>query len=89
MATSNIKNIPARDYMMLGRLKSDCEYYLNWGSRNKKYLWAGDETEQIQMMMELYYGMPYSQRPNWLSETRLRYYSIKMTGKDLSVKFRN
>ena len=34
-------------YAMLGRLQSDCEYYLNWGNKNKKCLWAGLEHQKI------------------------------------------
>lgn len=30
-------------YMLLSRMQSDCEYYLNYGNRNPKRLWAGDE----------------------------------------------
>lgn len=27
-------------YKMLDRMKSDCEYYLGYGNRSTKYLWA-------------------------------------------------
>lgn len=37
-------------YMMLGRLQSDCEYYLGYGNRYAKHLWAGDEQDQIKSM---------------------------------------
>ena len=29
-------------YQLLGRLQADCEYYLNYGNRNIKRLWAGN-----------------------------------------------
>ena len=29
-------------YQLLDRLRSDCEYYLNYGNRHPKTLWAGD-----------------------------------------------
>ena len=35
-------------YMLLSRMQSDCEYYLNYGNRNPKRLWAGDEQRQIE-----------------------------------------
>lgn len=38
------------NYMLLGRLKSDCEYYLGYGGRNAKSLWAHDEQAQIDKM---------------------------------------
>lgn len=37
-------------YMLLSRLQSDCRYYLGYGNRSPRYLWAGDETEQIEFM---------------------------------------
>ena len=43
-----ILDIPSRyreEYMMLGRLQSDCEYYLHDGGRNPKFLWAQDEAD--------------------------------------------
>ena len=38
-------------YMLLSRMQSDCEYYLNYGNRNPKRLWAGDEQRQIEYMI--------------------------------------
>ena len=29
-------------YQLLGRLQADCEYYLNYGNRNIRRLWAGN-----------------------------------------------
>lgn len=83
MAVSRIKNVDQFKYMLLARLKADCEYYLGFGHRNKKFLWAGDENEQINKMKSLYYGMPYHQRPEWLSETKLKYYCMKLTNKNI------
>ena len=37
-------------YQLLDRLRSDCEYYLNYGNRHPKSLWAGDEKLQIEFM---------------------------------------
>lgn len=41
-------------YMLLGRLQADCEYYLGFGNRNTKRLWAGSEERQIDFMIKLY-----------------------------------
>ena len=84
MAVSEIKHVDKFNYMLLARLKADCEYYLGCGARNKKWLWAGDELEQIRKMKKLYYGMPYHQRPEWLSETKLKYYCMKLTNKNIN-----
>ena len=45
-------------YQMLGRLQMDCEYYLGFGDRNPKYLWAHDEKKQIRLMELLYEATP-------------------------------
>lgn len=41
-------------YMLLSRLQSDCDYYLHYGERHPKGLWAGDEALQIEFMTKLY-----------------------------------
>ena len=28
-------------YQLLDRLRMDCDYYLGYGNRNPRYLWAG------------------------------------------------
>ena len=42
------------EYQLLNRLQQDCEYYLGWGGKEKKYLWAKDERKQIKKMLEIY-----------------------------------
>lgn len=69
------------NYMMLNRLQTDCEYYLNYGGKSAKVLWANDEQKHINEMKKLYYNMPYHQRPQWLSETMIKYYAKKMNVK--------
>lgn len=39
-------------YKLLGRLQSDCEYYLNYGNRNTGRLWAGSVNLQIKLMVD-------------------------------------
>ena len=41
-------------YMLLARMQSDCEYYLDYGGRDPKRLWAGDEERQIDLMIKLH-----------------------------------
>ena len=40
-------------YMLLDRMRTDCEYYLGNGGRNARDLWAGDEQLQIEYMVAL------------------------------------
>lgn len=65
------------NYMMLDRLKSDCEYYLIYGGRNaKRSLWAQDEQAQIDKMRELYDSLPI--KPEWLSKEKIDEYATRM-----------
>lgn len=34
------------DYMLLDRMRTDCEYFMTYGGRNVKFLWAKDVDEQ-------------------------------------------
>ena len=60
-------------YMMLDRLKSDCEYYLVNGCRNaKQSLWAHDEQKQIDKMREIYDSLKI--KPKWLTIEQINEY---------------
>ena len=64
-------------YMMLSRLKQDCEYYLGNGNRSIKYLWAGSEKDQIQEMKDRYNTFSVDKKPEWLTwDDILRYESL-------------
>ena len=45
-------------YQLLSRMVEDCNYYLGYGNRNAKDLWANDEWEQIEIMQALYESFP-------------------------------
>lgn len=64
------------NYMMLSRLKSDCDYYLGNGNRNPRNLWAGDEARQIAKMREFYDKVP--EEPEWLTKEDIDDYEDKM-----------
>ena len=32
-------------YQLLDRMRCDCEYFLNYGNRCNKFLWAGEPKE--------------------------------------------
>jgi hypothetical protein len=66
------------NYMMLGRLQSDCEYYLNYGNRCKKHLYYHDEQKQIDKMKELYNSFPDGEKPEWLSYEQILAYEKLM-----------
>lgn len=64
------------EYMLLGRLQMDCNYYLGAGNRNSKHLWAGTPKEQIKKMKELYSKLVV--KPEWLSEKNISDYEKAM-----------
>jgi len=66
------------NYMMLSRLESDCKYYLGNGNRNKKYLWAGDEQEQINEMKKIYNSFTEDKKPEWLTFNQILQYEKEM-----------
>lgn len=75
------ENEPTKDekfrYMMLSRLKQDCEYYLGNGNRSIKYLWAGSEKDQIQEMKTRHKAFTDDKKPEWLTwDDILKYESL-------------
>lgn len=64
-------------YMMLSRLKQDCDYYLGNSNRSTKYLWAQNEADQIQEMKTRYNAFADDKKPEWLTwDDILRYESL-------------
>lgn len=75
------ENEPTKDekfqYMMLSRLKQDCDYYLGNGGRAVKYLWAQSEKDQIQEMKTRHGAFPDDKKPEWLTwDDILRYEAL-------------
>ena len=67
------------NYMLLCRLKSDCEYYIGYGGRNAKSLWAHDEQKQIDKMREIYDSLKI--KPKWLTREQIDEYAARMGAK--------
>lgn len=65
-------------YMMLSRMKQDCDYYLGNGGQNSDTLWAGDEKKQIENMVALWKTFDKDDRPEWLTWGDIVYYALKM-----------
>ena len=58
---------PRFRYMMLDRLRQDCNYYFANGGRNPHCLWADDEAEQIKTMRAIWNTFPAEDKPEWLT----------------------
>lgn len=61
-------------YMLLDRMKMDCNYYLGSGNRNKKCLWAEEEKEHIENMKALWNSFPENEKPKWLTMEQIENY---------------
>ena len=63
-------------YMMLSRLQSDCEYFLGYGNRCEKHLWADNVVEHIKEMKRLWNVLVI--KPEWLTLDQINVYETKM-----------
>jgi hypothetical protein len=66
------------NYMMLGRLKMDCDYYLGNGNRYTGHLWAHNEQAQIKEMKKLYNWFDDDKKPQWLTWEQILDYEERM-----------
>ena len=64
------------DYVLLDRLRADCNYFLGAGGRSEKHLWAGNVHAQIKKMRELYDALP--EKPEWLTTEAIDRYAAQM-----------
>ena len=64
------------DYMMLGRLASDCEYFLNYGNGSERHLHQGNLEDQIKEMKKLWNGL--HKKPEWLTMEEILDYEDNM-----------
>lgn len=66
------------EYMLLGRMRSDCEYYLGYGNRSNSRLYGNDPKQHIDRMKELWKGFPADKKPEWLTWEQLLNYERAM-----------
>lgn len=69
---------PTFRYMMLSRMKMDCDYYIRMGTNNPKHLWAQDEKAQIVNMVALWRSFDPEDKPEWLTWGDIVYYALKL-----------
>ena len=65
-------------YMLLSRLQRDCEYYLGYGNRQDKHLWAGNVEDQIDTMITLYESFDNDKKPEWITIEEIEKYREEM-----------
>ncbi len=64
------------DYVLLDRLRADCDYFLGAGGRSEKHLWAGSVYAQVKKMRELYDAL--AEKPEWLTTEAIDRYAAQM-----------
>lgn len=74
---SNIKF----NYMMLSRLKMDCEYHLRGEGFSERALWSGSARQQIANMRTLWEGFKPSMKPEWLTAEDIDRFEKEMNEK--------
>lgn len=74
-------------YMMLDRMRSDCEYYLGNGNHYAGHLWAGNEKDHIAYMKEIWERFPKDEKPEWLPYDKILEYEDKMCGVEVFFTF--
>jgi hypothetical protein len=65
-------------YMLLGRLESDCKYFLGAGGRYEKALWSGSIQDHIEDMTALYNSFSDDKKPEWITLEKIKEYEKQM-----------
>lgn len=65
-------------YMLLDRMKTDCNYFLGNGNRQEKDLWGNNVTEHIEDMKALWNSFTEDGKPEWLTMEQIEEFEKKM-----------
>ena len=74
-----IENPYRFQYMMLARMKSDCDYYLGYGNRNPAHLSCDDVAGHIAAMKQRWNALPDDAKPEWLTWEQILKYEEEMS----------
>ncbi len=77
-------------YMLLDRMRSDCDYFLGYGRFYVNHLWAGNVVDQIGYMKALWESFPAGMKPEWLTMEQINSYERQMlatTGRSTDQTF--
>ena len=71
MKQNTLEFILSRDdrfrYQLLDRMRQDCLYFLSYGRRDPRYLWANDAVEQLVYMKAVWNSFPSDGKPEWMT----------------------
>ena len=65
-------------YMMLDRLRCDCDFYLGYGNRNTRNLWWGSPQAHIENMKKRWLEFADNEKPQWLTWGQILEYERQM-----------
>ena len=66
------------DYMMLDRMRSDCDYFLGNGNGYEGHLMYGSVEKICDEMERLWKSFSDEDKPEWLSLEQIKEYRVKM-----------
>ena len=66
------------DYMMLGRLQSDCKYFLGNGNGYEGHLYYKEVNKHCDKMKKLWESFSDDDKPKWLTLEQIEEYRNKM-----------
>lgn len=72
-------------YMMLDRLRQDCDYSLRYFDGSENVLWAKDKQSQIANMVALWKTFEPEDRPEWLTWDDIENYAERF-GVEIKVE---
>lgn len=65
-------------YMMLDRLRADCNYFLGYGNRYEYSLWAKDRFLHIELMKAMHNSFSDQEKPEWLTYEQILEFEKQM-----------
>ena len=63
---------------LLNRLCVDCNYFLGYGNRNIKHLWAGNVPDHIEAMKIIFNSFADDKKPLWITLDQINKYEKEM-----------
>ena len=63
---------------LLNRLNVDCIYFLGYGNRCIKHLWAGNIPDHIEAMRIIYNSFADDKKPLWITLDQIKKYGEEM-----------
>lgn len=66
------------DYMMLGRMRSDCNYFLENGNGYEGHLWGGSVEKICDEMENIWNSFAEDEKPEWLTMEQNKDYRKRM-----------